>query len=412
MASGFDPNSAPVENVGGETLRRYRYQLSYAAVLALGMLQDEPGLDMLFCDHFDDVLLRRRDGQWCGVQVKTRQLADGPFKATEDRVVSAMKRFCPLDSATPNSFFRFVLASNCGYWAGDKTYQNLPLMIDDAKACLGNGGPPARLNAFLKRLGTGGDVSSEAILSVLRKLELPDHMPSLDDDLNRLVSHLSDLPDLRQLTWLDLRYVADALVGIMFSAASCRYSTGLDYVAFCDRPAEAAAAAAAQTKLITAQDLRSEIDRKAKVPALLRSRNPRLIPRPPSPNAILDLKLSRGGVSVENSDLLKDQKYSTECLLLEWLSRDEEDATRRYEHLSMLVRNECQEAYDEAKLLSPVFGEPMLNSVRQRLRAVAVTEPNLFQCSYQHLLGMAGVLTEDCTVWWSEKFALSSGETA
>ena len=76
----------------------------------------------------------------------------------------------------------------------------------------------------------------------------------------------------------------------------------------------------------------------------------------------------------------------------------------------MLVRNECQEAYDAAHAASDGGGSRMLTEVRQRLRERHVGgRDELFGCAYEHLLGVAGMLTEDCTVWWSERFELPGG---
>jgi hypothetical protein len=49
----------------------------------------------------------------------------------------------------------------------------------------------------------------------------------------------------------------------------------------------------------------------------------------------------------------------------------------------------------------------MLRKVQQRLEKTADEEPDLvFSQSYDCLVGMAGLLTEACTVWWSPQFDL------
>lgn len=123
---------------------------------------------------------------------------------------------------------------------------------------------------------------------------------------------------------------------------------------------------------------------------------------------VLEMKMAAGNLSIGNIGLAKDQKASTEYLLLQWLHRNGKTATdQRYQHLRTLVRSECQEAFDKTKTDEHAFGPAMLEEVRTRLRhRHQAEEASLFGCKYEHLLGMAGVLTEDCTLWWSEEFAM------
>ena len=47
----------------------------------------------------------------------------------------------------------------------------------------------------------------------------------------------------------------------------------------------------------------------------------------------------------------------------------------------------------------------MLSQVQQRLQKLAEDQPNLvFDQPYDCLVGMAGLLTEACSVWWSAQF--------
>ena len=80
-------------------------------------------------------------------------------------------------------------------------------------------------------------------------------------------------------------------------------------------------------------------------------------------------------------------------------------ADERYQHLKVIVGNECQEAYDLVQREDSPFGQDMLQDVRERIRARHANEPDSFLgCKYEHLLGVVGILTELCDVWWSEPF--------
>ena len=120
----------------------------------------------------------------------------------------------------------------------------------------------------------------------------------------------------------------------------------------------------------------------------------------------MELKMSAGGISIEAIQLAKDHKYSAEALLAGWLYKYEaRTATERYEHLSTIVKTECQEAYDKYCHEGDSFGKKMLEDVRKRLRVRHENDrKHLFDCMYEHLLGIAGIETEKCPVWWSKQF--------
>ena len=59
---------------------------------------------------------------------------------------------------------------------------------------------------------------------------------------------------------------------------------------------------------------------------------------------------------------------------------------------------------------SAEYGPTMYQKLRQRLsERVKLQAHSLFGATEEHLVGAAGILTEDCSVWWSEKFELKSG---
>jgi hypothetical protein len=69
---------------GDDVLRRFRYQAGRAALLALLTLDDTSGVVEVFCEHHEDVLLRRVDGRFDAEQVKTRADGTSPFKSGDE----------------------------------------------------------------------------------------------------------------------------------------------------------------------------------------------------------------------------------------------------------------------------------------------------------------------------------------
>ena len=105
-------------------------------------------------------------------------------------------------------------------------------------------------------------------------------------------------------------------------------------------------------------------------------------------------------------NLQKDNKYAAEKHYISWIHKHGEDkAKKQYEQVKLIVQNECQGAYDETKNTTEEFGTEMLKDVRKRLKGRITNDRNsFFGCKEEHLLGMSAILTEDCKIWWSEKF--------
>ncbi len=120
--------------------------------------------------------------------------------------------------------------------------------------------------------------------------------------------------------------------------------------------------------------------------------------------------MAAGDVSAQNIRAAKDHKHSAEALLIEWrYKHGASDANRKFDQLKLIVGNECREVYDQVFSEDDSFGQKMLIEIRNRLRNRITREPNLFfGCTYEHLLGIAGILTEMCEVWWSQEFEIPS----
>ena len=137
----------------------------------------------------------------------------------------------------------------------------------------------------------------------------------------------------------------------------------------------------------------------------------RLVPEellPPGTDALTE-KLDRGGLQATRVDKVKDFKASMESLYLRWKYKYSlGEANRRLTHLKMLVEDDCVEA-QIATQDSAAYAPAMYASLRQRLaERVARNGHPLFGATEEHLIGAAGILTEECRVWWSERFDLRS----
>jgi len=399
---------------GDDTLRRFRYQFAYTAILALGLLENEAELSLLYCEHHDDVLLKLTDGKFRAVQIKTRDCGLEPFKAREEQILNSLKRFIGLETKYPDALDRFTIAANCGFWRERKDGHNLSYVLELAVECLqSSAGQPARpLAGMLNCLRDGNGSSDATILGVLGKTTLQDNLPHLDGVEDRLIRHLHEVEPLQGLPYSALAAIAQALVNIVFRAASHACDPLLrDYCAILNDPGTTEAQAVIQGKRIHAARLRQLFDEQSTPAALLRARCPAALAQLPPGMGILERKMATGMIPVRSVELAKDHKYSTEYQLVKLLNKyGPKRAEEFYQHLRLMVKTECQEAYDTAERPDEPFGQQMLGDVRQRLRTRYQFERDtLLGCTYEHLQGVAGVLTEECEVWWSLPFDIPEG---
>ncbi len=429
---------------GDDVQRRFRYQATKAAMLALSLLDDEADVEEVYCEHHEDVLVKKRGERFHGVQIKTRFDEAGPHKSTDEEIAGSIKRFIELERKFDKHFDGYTIGSNAGFWNEDKTASSLPYLLS-LVAASNNGLVHSKVQGFLKKLFakpkrprarrqhaavSGGDEAPKPVNSepsesdqrkawaenirlaesVLRKLRV-EKLPSLRDMRSVLIAMLPRYPQVGDRLFSELGALADNFIAEMLQAGSLAQEFVRDhYLTIFNNPEAIAASEIIRGKRITKERLVSLLQVTLPAEPMLRTSQLITIDDLPHGMSALELKMAVGGISIENISLAKDLKASTEYLLTKWLYKNGKAATdARYQHLRTLTRSECQEACDRNRSDDRPFGLEMLNDVRQRLRGRYTDhDVELFGSSYEHLMGMAGILTEDCTVWWSKPFAIPS----
>jgi hypothetical protein len=368
-------------------------------------LNDDGPLEELYCEHHEDVILRLRSGQFRAIQIKTRGAGGVPFTAVEPVIIYSLRKFVDLEVRFPSHFKGYLLASNVGFWHEKKNGSNLDHILEIVRNKSGNG-----FATFIRRITQIKPVIDSAVaLAALSKVDLVE-TPGLDDVESRLCEQLGQIPEYRTRRYDELKAAAEAHRDRVLAASSLAGLHFLPvYLALCaDSPQSVRDEYVIQTKRITKDDVRNALNRGLSSPSLLRSHQPVPIGELPTGMKKMETKLMAGGLSAAEIDHLKDLKFSAEYLLLEWLCRYGPDrAQQYYEHLRVAVRDECLAAQQSSQQATGLYGSAMLSDLRERLQQRSTTQAAATpECGQEHLLGMAGILTEDCKVWWSAEFNL------
>lgn len=408
--------SAPPDKVLGNTdrgddiQRRFRYQAAYAALISLHLLDEKSEFDEVFCEHHEDVLVKLKDATFIGFQVKTREASLGPFTFSDSEIMKSLKRFIECEKTFPNRFKRYVICSNCGFWEKANNSSNLVYCLKLVKECVGSESTlPTELLQKIATLAIETKCDKNSVLRALGKVETQKSM-----DLERYefaVTNAIAVATSKGDQSLDvLKKATDMLIETIFRASSLPHaSPRTAYFALLENPPTQMADTIIKDKRITKEIVQKTIYESLSPSTSLRTVKSLDLQDLPRGMRVMEMKMAKGGISAQNIDLTKDLKYSAEKMAAGWIHKyGLQEASRLYEHLYIVVRNESQEAYDLTKNDNTPFGTQMLTEVRKRLRDRYSYEIGIQynDCKFEHMLGIAGILTENCKLWWSESFEI------
>ncbi len=404
------PNKILSANDPGDDIqRRFRYQSTYSAILSLHMCKDDSPIEELYCELHEDILLKFKDGKFGGVQVKTRERHLGPLDLNCEEIKKALRRFVSLDLLFPSAFSSFTIATNAGFSkAKNKCIETIHGLAknSDTGILLKN---RSQSKSFIKQMAKQNSCSEEQVISVLGRLRLLGSISSMEDIKTNLTQKVADILNLKGHTLGVIDSIVDKLILRHIDAASLSNGAShSEYFVLSNDPKDEAIGAIIQNKRLTKQIVFDIVKQQLSEPITLFIKDSGGIPKSSGSAQKLATKMDAGGISLENIDLAKDQKYSFEALTLTWLYKyPEDEANKRYDQVISIVKNQCQESFDEAAKDDQLFGIEMLKLTRAKIRArFNGHESDFFDCKYEHLLGVAGVLTEDCKVWWSKHFSI------
>ncbi|MGA2682943.1 MAG: dsDNA nuclease domain-containing protein [Candidatus Bathyarchaeia archaeon] len=413
MSNKAPDQSTDTSDTGDNTQNRFRYQAAYAAYVALQLLGESSPYECIYCEQYEDVLVKCKSGKFIGVQVKTKQKSLGPFRFGDDEILQSLKKFIRLDSDFPKSFGSFHLATNCGF-ASSRDSSDLSHALDllqRGKVRIDKKGH--MFSGKIETLTGLANCSKKQALSTLNKVRLVD-WADLDHYKAILADDLSKITNSQTQPAYVLSNMAEELIGLT-SAAACR-STDLSkpsYYGMLQNPQATVNQAIIENKRITPAMIENRLSQCADSVILLKSIEPKPILLTQNATKILERKMIRGGIDNSNIDLMKNNNWSAQYLFIEWLhKRGRIEAEKHADNLSVLVWNECQEAHDSAKKPNELYGERMLGLARDKLHIAfdSQVKNQYHEMSYPQLLGIAGILTEDCKIWWSERFDLTKEE--
>lgn len=389
---------APSEDIGAVTHARYRYQWEIGARALIGMLVDNR-LQALLCEWHEDHVLIFSDGEAELISVKHREGSESPWTlrglCVTGGVAHLYDRWLRLHRR-----HRVRVVTN----AGLNTDQGEA--ADFAAACHSRSNDAVR--PFARRIMTHlGAESEEDTARFCMELSVESGAPGRGHITATNVHDLMN-PALTQLGMqgVDPDRAYEACVALVESASrdEAQRLTLEDVGDIGRSDSDAVLAAVLRSRLITRDVVRATVTRSAA------TGSPLLAPSGPvSIRSRLARKLEQGGIGqtgIQSAQRLRAIWSELEARFREDLAgADSEMGDLRTRVLSVVSAVENQVLSSGA---AQPIGRELKSALERELRVAALGRVPGVPIDDAHLMGLVYQLTDECEIWWSEVFDMST----
>ena len=388
---------------GDETANRYRFQWTWASIMCCMLLDDTEDIEEVFCEHHEDVLLKHRDGSFTGQQIKTREDDQPPWRASDEQFRSACRRFAKLEAEFPGRFRRFCFLTNHQSLVAANG-QGLAHVLQSISNAATVAEVPAKVAEWLHRIAREGEVSDAVAFAAMSKTIANADLPKLRDAAMRLIDTIARcwLP-AADCSHEAVRRVAQALIDECGRASSLDHMQLLpDYLLTASGTDAGVRAARIDGKRMTLERVTMVLEQGRDSTAILDG-NPALAISPGHGSTVLlHTKLDAGGFSAVSQNSAVDLRDKADYLGTRWIQQHGNTrGLARYNHILSVVLSDAGRAFDASRNLEDRFGPAMRENLRQRFRDRRANGDELFDCTDDHLEGIAFSLTAQCRILWS-----------
>ena len=391
---------------GDATQRNYQYQFAYGVVLLTAAVMEGNDYEAIWCEQEEDFLGKIKDSEkYDAIQIKTQQPEGGYWRTTSEDFVKSVTRFVELDKKYPNTIRQFQFVSNTEVLDSDAqtvAKKSIGHLLRAVKQKFSADDLEGKAKDAFEKLKEDSGAGTNALYSVLKRLQTV-RGPSRDSFVAELAqNHLPQLEEFRNSTPAALKKATDALVDLVERASAlssqaperhyvCLNGNGANDPQLKDKRISVEQFAL-RCRDVAAPDFRYLSDLSSD-PLQVDDQDLK----------IFRAKLDRGGLE-DHAEILRRQTLSAQAALIERADRDDRGAEVATQ-IENIVLAQCKEAELRSKVSDAPYGARMMIDVQDRLKTIATDEASRVHSQpYEVLLGMAGLLTQDCSVWWSEKF--------
>jgi len=406
-------NVIAVNDPGDETQRNFRYQTAYGVILLVGAATQKLPYKSIYAEHHEDFLCERVDDKFDGYQVKTRKPEEGSWDLADEPLKKSIKRFVELCQKFGEYVEDLKFVSNADYSETSEKNKNETkvrrspvLFLKHISECdaVGSIRPPF-ITTFIE-LKDYCECPEDVLFMVLKKVGLINGPDRNSFDSEIVVTHLPVLKECKALTVSDLTVVRDELIQKVFYASSLKIDDPSKHWTPINGPDENPTILAKRIPVV--EVFRSVADVSSTPFRYSDTHHPALKLGSGEGNLYkLRRKMVKGNL-VFQVETMERRSISAERRLIEIAHKKPDSIDDLLNQIVSVVKGECDEAYHHASLSGKIIGPQMLDDVYRRLKDKA-NSTLVYNEPYETLVGVAGLLTGECKVWWSEVFDLEDG---
>jgi len=397
------------DSIGSDTERNYRYQHAYGVILLIGAAFKKLPYVAVYVEHHEDLLCERSDSRVDGYQIKTRNPEEGDWDLNDEAIRKSIKRFVELNKAFPEYICSLKLVSNVNFSnPGSDIKDQLKLrrspmkFLEMVQKCSRIDEIAAPFDETFQGLRDYCGCLPEELFLTLQKVELLKGPERTSFDSELVTMHLANLPMCSSYTVPVLNAIREELIHKVYLASHVVDDPSKHWIPTNrispDNPHITSRRLPVEVVLHVIQDKADPPFRYYDAPTIALGNGRGNL-------EILKKKMKRG--DLHNQLLTMERRsLSAERHLIEFALKNPIETDSHLAQLESIVQGECDEAYLHASLNEEPFGRQMLDDVYVRLKIKAAERSLVFQQPYELLVGIAGLLTGECKVWWSEHFEL------
>jgi hypothetical protein len=411
----LSPVNVRSSDPGDATARNFRYQHAYGAMLLIAAKCGDFPYVAIWCEHHEDFLAERQDKRFDGYQIKTSRPELGPWTLKHPDLVGSIGRFVDLVDEFGDRIGNLYFVSNkeCDSVTAqsndDRRRSRCPqLFLEHLRSCASAAQIRYPFQTTFAEIQAECGCQPAALLSVLHRVDIILGPSRNDFDAVLSHEHLPRVDECKSLTSAQLDACRDDLMAAIHRASSLQVTDAIRHLrALIDGQGPEPALVA---KRLDVQGTTIYIPDTASPPSFQFQGSPTLVLGASRPSAVLEEKLKRGGLADE-VDYMRERERAAEYNLIADATRRPDQYPALLRQVEQMVLGECDEAHLRARQQASPYGPSMLIEVQDRLRNLARDQSDrIGQHSYECLIGVAGLLTSECRVWWSPRFAIASGD--
>jgi Cap4-like dsDNA endonuclease family protein len=404
------------EDPGDDVALRFLYQHCYAAIHALKMILPQSAVAEVICENHEDFLVSFTDGTLVAVQIKTRDLTQPVFKAKDEQVIKALARFAKLEARFPRAFARFEFLTNHAFWHDQETENNLPYLLGtvQVRGTVKGLKQDHILRSWVAKIAAEAGLTESEVVAALLKCRCTAKNDTVASGQKDVLEAIAECPGLGGTPI----HKAKALVGALVSLAreASTRSQGTSVLALYEAGSNFGAVLAhekLQAKRITKAQVEAVVATAVSVTVETLCVDDTVpFDELPKKLAVMYQKLEKGELETARVLQLEDLVHSVEALYMKWATRfGAEEANKRINDLKKVVQFDCTEAKVAASKNGEPYASAMYGALYTQVKArCAMNDEHVYKCRPEHLMGTAGILSQECKVWWSKEFQLAKDE--